>query len=708
MTDSGMNVDFVDQSVTLFDDGDALISAVHRLIKQKDSPTKFDLILAAAMHALRGSDKSSDELASVVSLVWPGARIDNSTLLQAMKIGNELGLVSRSMGLGDVELWTLSTSGVDEVDLQQRWVDDAKQSMASELQARALADSGRTVDEDTARLWLDHLVRAIVVGITATQDAYLGNVDHLVSKRLAPRGFDKAKLFAALERGGSAEVAAFLRTCAIAALDPLDPFGSQVVSHITTGCVLHSYIAGRDSASVQAKLGTPRGQRALLDTPILIELLGPKRVREPSERTISAAVAAGWEVMVAEHTIDELQEVIQREVPKLVEELREAHEKGVKQQWFASLANEQLVSYCVEALNEGTYRKVEELENAARSIGVRLADLGVTVRSHHNDNDATSVEMCRRSLDGVLAGGRSSTAIERDSESMAMVWRARRRESKSSSWPGGWVITPDRRMAEAFDRAAEGHTISLTLSIGQWTTLVAVAAPAAEVVELAQAAAMQMVDEAMWLVPSRFPSEVAMELALQISPDHGGTITDLRYAQMTLTGVLDEGAQRSGTSLASDVLAGRTARRDRQSELAIAEANRVKEQALHRATAAESAANEQQRLAHEMTQKAVNATGRIETLNSDLSWERKQKKRLIITLLLGFLAVALVAAVLLTGAPGLVVLLAVLGLLILGVGGYRWCTERESKLWPIIVGTIVEAVGLLSAALSLFSGGATP
>lgn len=54
----------------------------------------------------------------------------------------------------------------------------------------------------------------------------------------------------------------------------------------------------------------PAGQWAIIDTPVLVELVGPERVSVPEATIIRAAVAAGWDVIVAEHSIDELHSLL--------------------------------------------------------------------------------------------------------------------------------------------------------------------------------------------------------------------------------------------------------------------------------------------------------------------------------------------------------------------------------------------------------------
>ncbi|WP_143740747.1 hypothetical protein [Microbacterium sp. SZ1] len=705
MTDAVIEDDYATSSDALLDGGYALIGAVHNLVKAQGAATKRDLLLAAATHSLRSGDKSAGEVTAVVSQVWPGARTDEASVGEALLVGQELNLLQPKNGLDGTELWGLTANGADDVDRQVAWVASVKASAAEELRSRALADAGRDISRETAELWLERIVGALVVGITASQDAYLGQVEHLVTKRLAPRGIHQKTVLAEIARvDADPDVVSFLQACAIAALDPLDPFGAEIVSHITTGCVLHSYVAGRDSAAVIERLGTPAGQRAIIDTPVLVDLVGPARVSIPAATTIRAAVAAGWDVVVADHTIEELDSLMEREIPRIKESLHEAHDRGVRAEWYASLVEEQLPSYCIEAVKEGTYTNLDQMVDAAQSIADVLSELGVVVRAHYNENDIVRVERCRAALENDLEqtnSGRSTSAIQRDADTIAMMWRRRRREANGSAWSGGWVITPDRHMSAAYRAVERADAVSLTLSLAQWSTLLSVTVPPAEVVDLAGAAARQLVDEAMWLLPSRFPSDVAMDLARQISPDRGGSESDLRYMQLSFDTALRADPNRSATSIAAEVLEGRNQRRDRQSALSVERAKQSEADALRNADAARREASEQRRLADSAVADSVTSRQEGQQLKDELAWARQRTTRIVVVFSAGFVASLVCIALVILNAGLLPLLSALAGLAVLVVGGIRWCQKSDAKLLPILIGAGFEVLGLATGLLGL-------
>lgn len=688
----------------LLDRGFALVGAVHQLVSVTRATTKLDLVLAAASHALRGGDKTAEEIGSIVHRVWPGAQVDTSTVEQALTLGRELGVVLELPGLAGTAVWQLTPRGVADVESQERWVARVRGVATEELKERARTGLGIVPSDEQAELWLERIVEALIGGITASQDAYLGRVDHLLQRRLAPRGFDQQKVMD-LIRDDRTEPATleFLSASALAALDPLDTFASDLVSHITTGCVLHSYVAGRDSSAVLGALGSPANQRALLDTPILVDLIGPDRLSQKVEFSISVAVDAGWDVVVCQHSLDELSILVDREIPKIKRDFTAAHEAGVRQEWYAALAENQLPTYCVEVLRDGKYQHLDEMRAAAVELGARLAELGVTVREHCNHLDFDRVEQCRIALLADLAGtaGRSAEVVQRDADSMAIVWRRRRREPQDSKWPGGWIITPDRHMKNAYRTVARHDLIPLTLTMSQWSTLASVTVPPTDVVALARAGATQLVEEAMWLLPSRFPSDVALELARQISPDRGGSDTDLRYAQLTLDAALAESESQSATSLAADVLEARSRRRQTLQSQELERAQRGRADALATASASDRRAHIKEEEAAAAHRAKAASDVRVDELQAALDWQRTRTMRIAIGLVIGAILVIAPYVAFTEGFPLYAVLILVGAAVTWAIAAWKWCQTSAARVLPLVIAAAVELVGLVSALVGL-------
>jgi len=126
-----------------------------------------------------------------------------------------------------------------------------------------------------------------------------------------------------------------------------------------------------------------------------------------------------------EHSLDELEQLLIREIPLIKASFAKAHSAGIREEWYASLVEGQLPTYCIESLRDGSYSNLDEMIEAAKQMRERLSFIGVKVRPHGNDNDRVQVESFRNSLSDVIdrdaVRSRSAPAIERDAESMTVV-----------------------------------------------------------------------------------------------------------------------------------------------------------------------------------------------------------------------------------------------------------------------------------------------
>lgn len=453
---------------------------------------------------------------------------------------------------------TLTRDGLLDVEQHKEWVARIKKDALDSLIQKAIEGLGYEPSVLKAELWLGRIIRALINGVQSSQEAYLGHVEEIVGGRLLPKSFRKEFVLTDLvDETTPPEVGEFLQACALAAFDALDPFGNELISHITTGCVLHAYVAGRDREAILSRIGRPTNERAVLDTPILLQLLGPSRLSNEAKTTIMAAISNGWDVVAFDHSIEELQSLLANEIPELKKSFIEAANAGLRREWFASLSMEHLPAVCIESINEGLYKNPDGILEAAQSISKVLESIGVTVRPHHNESDQLYVDRCREELTSYIADRnaryRSKPVIQRDAETMAAMWRRRRRQSVSK-WPGAWIITTDRAIGPVYANLDQDDKVSATLTLAQWSSLISLSADGQTVAQLAKASAGQLVDEAMWLLPARFPSSTAMALAKQISPHHGGSGFEISVAQLTLDEAFAEAAQSENpVSLAASV-----------------------------------------------------------------------------------------------------------------------------------------------------------
>jgi hypothetical protein len=408
-------------------------------------------------------------------------------------------------------------------------------------QVRAAACEAFSADPgaEQAERWTNLIEQAVRAGVRADGGVYTGAVDSIGPSTLVPRSYDVEAVRASLDSAGAAEeVRQFLFGCVVAALDATDIFGSELVSTIIVGFVLHATVARRDQADAHTTLGRLAGQRAVLDTPVLIRLLGPRSLAESTEQVLRAAVAAGMEVVVADHTLEELIASVEHaRATSLPEDRQNMSLPEVAA--FGRLVDNHVVALAAEAVVEGRYRNWEEFERAASGMRTRLRDLDIACRPHGN-YDADTVGKCRRALANQLAlrgRHRPEANLDRDAHTMAMLWRARRR-SATSRWPGGWVVSSDQSLTPAMAEIEENEPWPFALTLPQLAAILTRCGDVPSLADLTRATATLLTQDAAESLACRYPAVVASELARSLAARGGGTPTDIRIAQGGLNELL--------------------------------------------------------------------------------------------------------------------------------------------------------------------------
>jgi hypothetical protein len=543
------------------------LAAVRSLLKVEAQADRHDILITTAFEALSDGTKSEADLVSFCEGVWPGAGIDSARVHMAMQVARHASYVTHSTSNG-VLMWTLTEATLREVFSAKNWAKETVESTAQQVRDE-LADAGRSVSAEEARLWTTNLQHGLMAAARGLAAPYEGDVVARGAGALAARRWDEKALRRVLmQSAGTEDDASLLIALALDALDPNKSFGNDLVSCITIGYVLHAIMGGRDRVADLRVLGSVNGDRAILDTPILCQLVGTRAQAEPIERLIASARRAGMEVIVLEHYLEELREVVSRiesDNPEITHyRLGAADQAGVA----GGIMSDDAAIAWLAAVDEGRYRDWPDFRTAVGSLGASLQSIGVVVRGHGNGH-RDDVDACERALvhDIETRGGhRTPHASRRDAETMAMALRTRRRKPPRTFFPGAWVVTPDSHMGPAYGQMT-GDGVPLVITPMAWLTIVCNCAPAAEARDLVGAAAAPLLrEETFMAVAGRFPTKTAIKLAQTLGPANGGSSLDMRIAQMSFSDLLrvnsnvEDGANEITSKVVAEVMRKRTER----------------------------------------------------------------------------------------------------------------------------------------------------
>lgn len=553
---------------SLVDSGDveqpqaSAADALLRLMSEDRAVTDQELILAGVVDQLGAGARTAEEILAGLLAVWPGTGLNAVRLSTALESAERAQLVVRSEQPGGVELWSLTPDGSLELELTRTWREETGARTREQVRAAAVEAFGTDPGSARVERWALLIEQAIRAGVRESGGVFAGDITAVGMSALLPGAADVGAIREALCVDDSPEeVRQFLLGCVAAALDVADPFGTEMVNTIVVGFILHATVARRDLAGSASAMGSLAGQRLVLDTPVLIRLIGPPSLAAPTAQILRSAVAVGMEVVVADHTLYELVSSLEHARLTSLPENRAAMTTP-EVAAFGRLVDNDIVALAAAAVAEGRYEYWESFEEAGRSIRPYLTELGVTCRPHGN-HDPSTVAECRQALVSELAARdrhRALANIDRDADTMAMAWRVRRRTSLSSTWPGAWVITSDTCIAPAMNAVEESGQWPFTLSMPQLAALIARCADVPSIAELTLAAAALATHDAGDALACRYPLAVAGELAHALTEGSAASDTDIRIAQAGLRGALSTSDISDPAIVASRVMASRQRR----------------------------------------------------------------------------------------------------------------------------------------------------
>lgn len=285
--------------------------AVQRALDPSRVTEEVDILLDSVVVALSNEGAlAEDALVAHVCAMWPGAKLQRDRVLRAIRAGVQARLLVEQPTLSDAPGYALLADASPRSDLRDR-VEATLESAAQGVRARFHAELARDLEPEEASRLTTALVDALAAGIREAFSIFEGDVHQITKDTLLPSSWDKAAITRALDSYDFDEATReVMDALALSALDPGSNFGSDIVSQIATGYILHAFIARRDQAGAIEQVGVLAGVNVLLDTPVLLELTGKTTNAESLVATIRAAKKANLTVIVPQHCLEELSKLL--------------------------------------------------------------------------------------------------------------------------------------------------------------------------------------------------------------------------------------------------------------------------------------------------------------------------------------------------------------------------------------------------------------
>jgi hypothetical protein len=232
------------------------LAAVRLLLDAERVPETHDILLASVFEYLESGPKSVHEVLAYVRRVWPGVAIDLNTLAATLNETEVRGFTRHEqVDFAGIVRWALGAGGELDLKRSRDWADDTLRRFTTDLAAEARAVGIVTVSERLQLL--SDLLLDTIAAVIAEAFAIEPSFEVIGGRHIFPASYDLAKADSLIEHRSIDEtVAQFLSLMVRVALDPSQPFGTELVHTLATGYVLSAFVGRLDSSSARAAVGS--------------------------------------------------------------------------------------------------------------------------------------------------------------------------------------------------------------------------------------------------------------------------------------------------------------------------------------------------------------------------------------------------------------------------------------------------------------------
>ena len=660
----------------------ARLAAARAALDPQRRGWRGDIAISAIVEILstRGS-LTAQQLSTEINRLWGTDSVTTPLVEESLGLAERAYLVTPEVG----GTWAASEDAKREAEADRRWVDAILTENEREFAHRLEECCETPIKTERVPTLFHQLLVALTLGAEGVYEAAIASS---APDQLRPVRFDIKRMGEYIS--GSVQpksVARAVRELALAAADPHDDFGDEIVRLIMAGNILQGLLVRRDLPETV----TLEGTRAVLDTSVLVYYVETDTpAKEIFESLIVQSRMAGVELVVAEHTLDEWESLWDGADSEL-----RGRERELSGAAFMLIQNP-FVKAFVHQLEHDASLTWQRFQIGRRHLRPVLEGMGISVRPHGNNRreDAVFAEAVRERLRGRFPRRRTATAASADGESCAMV--ARWREGGGEGVPKGWFIASDILTGVVY-REIRNDRYPLAVTAESWLLFLAhMSTESGEALgKLASAISDMTARTAFLSVATAYTVNEALQLSQLLSEDETLSVEDLRAAvALDFEALIHEGDRIDPADIdrkATDLIRRRSARRDAraQRERSRAEAERA-----------------------EMITKTERAEAKIASLEELVSKHHSSNSRTIhrlttanLQLRRGLIAVALF--VLSLGAllwmaltellVGWHVLLGIGLLLVLFAAALRWVLDPKAKAIALVLSAVASAGWLLVA-----------
>lgn len=489
------------------------LAATMAALDPQRSAWRNDILISTIIETLsRRGHLSSRELRTDLQSVW----VSKSTTLVAIEAAlleaSTAGLIHSSARPSGEVRWQVTADTKEQAKADQRRARRLLEDFKLQVGQRLTELLAEPVGDDRVGL----LTRTLVAAMAAASERVFegarstGNPEHLTAVR-----YGLNRLTEDLRRQVSpAEQAEALVRLALAAADPRDPFGDELLRLIVSGQILHGLVARRDAVGDRSLAGTV----LTLDTTFLVmSVEANDATRKAFDELLKVSADIGCRVVITAEVLAEWERQWEladdQEPDALAEKLPGSYDR--------LLASPILRGYVHEHGESGTKWRNFCRRHRGMEQRLRLADAEVVA----SDPDPivrarVEAELLRLSAERPDTRGRRPAAAAVDAISAGLVAKYRQESPPLGGLPGAWFVVGRERMtAEAYANVVPDDPFPLSVTPQSWLMFVS-AKMGADVspVALAEMLSESVILDAFLTVVTGYPAEELVQMFDSLAP----------------------------------------------------------------------------------------------------------------------------------------------------------------------------------------------
>jgi hypothetical protein len=442
------------------DYGDLLASlaATHAALDPQRRRWRNDILISAIVEILsRRISMSVSDLLNKLAENWVTSSIDKLAVLKALEAAAEEGLVHHEQRDRRRDIWRVSDGARAEAVGDRKWVDQQLAQLERGVRARLDERHPGLVQPKK----VPHLTRQLLGAMVAASDEVFSAVVATGSpQQLRAVQYSLHALGARIVREVTPpEVGQALAALALAAADPDDSFGDELLALVVAGQILHAILVRKDLSAVPPVTGVT----LFLDTSALVHLLGIDDAAEELLRSvIKDSQKAGSRIVITSKVVEEW-ESLWVAAAKDLGDLELAGNVLSPSAW-SIMSNPVLKAYA-KSLSVRPTAQFAHFSNQFRDLRARLYELGVEEEPNRAASNVD--ESFLNKVRDRLLSERSDLGAEVDGTTAAYV-AAIRDASRGGPLPAAWMVALDRRTDEAYRELRPDDDFPLVVSPGAW------------------------------------------------------------------------------------------------------------------------------------------------------------------------------------------------------------------------------------------------